>query len=116
MFQLEYNVQLLHARTSEITGDRLSSWFIWDARLSLCCRNNGIAELFLKKHSVFPFDIEQSKQSSDGHDLAFVHFDKATLFSSIEEDVRMLVIASDGCANNPTFSALFQTQLLYHFG
>lgn len=37
----------------------------------------------------------------------FVHRDDATLFSYIEENAKLLVIAADICIKNPTISTLF---------
>lgn len=80
IFKLEYHVQLLLARLSNIASDKQSSELITqDVSLSTCCWYTCVAKLFLK---VFTFVTKLSKQRGSRRELGLVHLDEGTLFSS----------------------------------
>lgn len=113
--KLEYAMQFVQARTSNMAHDMQSSRFIQDASLSTCCRYACIAKLFLKSNKLFMFFTEQKKKYSSGRDLGLIHLYDATLFLSNENDGKLLVMAADCCINKPTLSALFHIESFCNF-
>lgn len=83
-FELEYDMQFLQARMSEISNDMKSSQLIQVASLSMGCCSARVAKLFLKNNKLLTFVTEQSKLNSGSHDLGLVHLYCAMSFLRVE--------------------------------
>lgn len=106
-FKLEHDVEFMKATKSDISCDMLSSRFILDSSLSTSCPYIRIANLFFKTYNGLRFITDQCKRSCSGNDLDLVHVDDAILFSSKEEDSRLLFMAVGSCINQPTLFTSF---------
>lgn len=113
---LEYGVQFLHFRASDIARDMQPSLFMQDKSTSHAVPTPSSQRYSSKNRNVFTLATEKSKQSSVGHEQGLVNLNDASLFSSNEEDDRLLVRAADSRVNSPIHSASFHAQLLSHFG
>lgn len=114
-FKLNQNVQRLQALTFDIARNVQLSGFIWDGSLYIYHRYTCVAKLFLKNENVFTFVTEKSKKNKGRHDLNLVHLGDSILFSSNEEEAKLVIMATDSHIKNPTVSAQLYAQSFYLF-